>query len=110
MPSLSPDERARLEEHARFVGRLDAARRVLLPGASFAVETLQFSLIELTREDFAWGGCGNNAGIKARLRVGEGRCARELTIGPEPGIVRHGTLQLALAPESDERAAVLVFA
>lgn len=110
MPSLNPDERALLEEHARFVGRLDAARRVLLPGASFAVETLKFSLIELTREDFAWGGCGNNAGIKVRLRVGEGRCARELTIGPEPEIVRHATLRLALAPESDERAAVLVFA
>lgn len=110
MPSLSRDEKKRFEQHAQFIGRLDAARRVLLPGASFNVETLQFSLLELTRESYAWGGCGNNVGLKARLRSGEGRCAREFTIGPQPQIVRHATLSLALAPESDERAAVIVFA
>jgi hypothetical protein len=96
------DSKARKEQEA-FVSRLDATRLVLMPGASITVGPLQITLVERSPEP-------QEGGWKARLRVGDGACFREVVVGPRPGVVKSGGLSFAIGPESDEHALVLVMA
>jgi hypothetical protein len=108
MPSLSPEEAELLASHAAFVARSDAARLVLEPGDRGAAGGLALSLVSVSRRGLAMGGCGNATGLRAVFRVGEGRCAREVGVGPGPEVVPVGGVRLALAPESGLGRVVLV--
>jgi hypothetical protein len=70
-------------------------RQALEPGGALALGTLRVTLVSVAAD-----------GARAVLRIGEGRCAREVTVGPDP--VPVGGHALSLAPESGAGRAVLV--
>lgn len=113
MPSASDSEEEAVREMREFIGRRDAVRVELDVGASAEVEAggtdVGLTLTGLAVVAYAWGGCGNNIGTQAALRIRLGRARpSDVLLGPRPGVLSWGPVRLALAEAEPGAARAVV--
>lgn len=104
MPGLSSEDRERIEEFDAFLRT--AKRLTLTKGGCGEFDGAAIEFVSLRRAAYGLGGCGNNVGWQAAVKVGGVR----VVVGPGPSITDHEGRRLAVDPESGDGRLVLAIA
>jgi hypothetical protein len=104
MPTLGDDDRERIEEFHEF---LRVARRLTLDkGGRTEVDGAVVEFVSMRRAPYGLGGCGNNVGWRAAVRIDGTR----VVVGPGPSITEHAGWRLAVDPDSIDGRLLLAVA
>jgi hypothetical protein len=116
MPHIFDEEYAAMDRMRDFCQAPDTLHISLKPAEKKAYKLGnidgEITLIKTETDMYSWGGCGNNLGTRIDIKLAyrqEGRSfEEEMSLGPQPQIIKKGPLRLVGAANEDSGATISV--